>query len=653
MVKFIPSLQDIENGRVKPQEGELYLLKMLQNGLNDGDYELYFNPMLNGSYPDIVVFKENYGIYIVEVKDWNLENYRVDKISDIKNNNDNKRGESSNKINQNHATGFSMSFIGKSDNLHKIISPMQQVNKYKYNIIKLYSIEMKEKETLYKIYQWSKKYNTRKLNSSSNPHTLISTAVYYYNHEQKYIDSKFSQYNGYVKLFGRNGEIIKDIKKKMSSRRLDFKYIFYSLKKILQPSIDFMEQRSPIILNQNQTNKSFLTYPEAKKIKGTAGSGKTAVLAKKAIEAYEQTNEEVLITYFNITLKCRIEDFISRQLKRTIKNKLRIVHFHQLIIDLCNENNICMDEIYVKNDLENEDEDYINKCILKLDHKKNELRKYKTILIDEGQDFEYGWFVFLKDCLLEKDGSYTIFADEKQNIYNKEQEQKNVKTNIVGSWGELHSQYRMGTAVYNFSAYFNNSFLKNRELMSQRIELDVSGSVYAKTLSNDADVADAIDFLIEKENVHINDIVILGENIAHLRGIDHCIRSKKQLNTITTFETKEIYDKLNSFLINHKKHYNQIQQEIDSIRKAKKFGFNINSGKLKISTIHSYKGIESHSVILLVEDKQSFNPELIYTAITRAKENLYILSCNNTLNDFLNKFKKYDDNKLILDKIYA
>ena len=71
---------------------------------------------------------------------------------------------------------------------------------------------------------------------------------------------------------------------------------------------------------------------------------------------------------------------------------------------------------------------------------------------------------------------------------------------------------------------------------------------------------------------------------------------------------------------------------------------------LKMSTIHSFKGWESKNVILLVDIDSSTtlmdldndsdpyiigleSQALIYTAITRAKENLFILNLGNFIYD--------------------
>ena len=52
-------------------------------------------------------------------------------------------------------------------------------------------------------------------------------------------------------------------------------------------------------------------------------------------------------------------------------------------------------------------------------------------------------------------------------------------------------------------------------------------------------------------------------------------------------------------------------------------GFNLNSGLMKLSSTHSFKGFESPFVFLLVNKNDS--PEMVFTGLTRAKENLMVL----------------------------
>ncbi|UXZ08814.1 hypothetical protein F1B95_08640 [Clostridium perfringens] len=56
------------------------------------------------------------------------------------------------------------------------------------------------------------------------------------------------------------------------------------------------------------------------------------------------------------------------------------------------------------------------------------------------------------------------------------------------------------------------------------------------------------------------------------------------------------------------------------------------SENLKISTIHSFKGWEIDTLVLILDENtdENLNEELIYTAITRCKKNLIIYGLRNS-----------------------
>ena len=77
MAQFYPSISDILRFSVKPTEGELAMLKFIESSL-DNSYEVYFNPYLNGDRPDIIILRKGHGALVIEVKDWNLDNFKVE-----------------------------------------------------------------------------------------------------------------------------------------------------------------------------------------------------------------------------------------------------------------------------------------------------------------------------------------------------------------------------------------------------------------------------------------------------------------------------------------------------------------------------------------------------------------------------------------------
>lgn len=74
MTQLSPTFENIERFKVKPTEGEFFLIEHLTVNLSD-EYEIYFQPFLNGVMPDIIIVKRGAGIAIIEVKDWNLDSY--------------------------------------------------------------------------------------------------------------------------------------------------------------------------------------------------------------------------------------------------------------------------------------------------------------------------------------------------------------------------------------------------------------------------------------------------------------------------------------------------------------------------------------------------------------------------------------------------
>jgi hypothetical protein len=64
-------------------------------------------------------------------------------------------------------------------------------------------------------------------------------------------------------------------------------------------------------------------------------------------------------------------------------------------------------------------------------------------------------------------------------------------------------------------------------------------------------------------------------------------------------------------------------QELEPPQIPGRFRFNLNSGVMKLSSTHSFKGFESPFIFLLINNNDS--PEMVFTGLTRAKENLMIL----------------------------
>jgi len=248
--------------------------------------------------------------------------------------------------------------------------------------------------------------------------------------------------------------------------------------------------------------------------------------------------------------------------------------------------------------------------------------KYQTILIDEIQDYKAEWIKIIRNYFLADEGEMVLIGDEKQNIYERELENDRTSRTVQGfrRWQVLTKCYRSASdsplvnlakefqSVY-FSGIYEGDFDPNEQL--QISNLDIKECL----VYNPRNIRSLIQYIFEtarKKHIHPNDITILASRIDTLREIDYFIRNDIEFNekTLTTFETKEELPYLPS------------KKDIEKLRANRKYGFNLNSGVVKLSTIHSFKGYESPTVFLILDDRD--NAELVYVGITRAKINLIV-----------------------------
>ena len=189
-------------------------------------------------------------------------------------------------------------------------------------------------------------------------------------------------------------------------------------------------------------------------------------------------------------------------------------------------------------------------------------------------------------------------------------------------------------ALVSWRLSFKKKFLDNKytldEMLIAQQEFDFDPSIIEYyEINNLAEINEMIFKFIESHNIHSNDVAVLGDNIGILRELDFEIRIKHQEDTITTFERKEEYEKL-------KQRGLLTQEKIEQIRRAKKVGFWLNAGMIKLSTVHSFKGWEIHTLFLLIDERSTF--ELVYTGITRARQNIIIINLGNTeLSNFFSR----------------
>ena len=69
-----PQISQIEEFVPHPEAGELALIRFLADHLDD-TFHVFFQPMMDGDKPDVVILNQDCGVVSWEVKDCNLEHY--------------------------------------------------------------------------------------------------------------------------------------------------------------------------------------------------------------------------------------------------------------------------------------------------------------------------------------------------------------------------------------------------------------------------------------------------------------------------------------------------------------------------------------------------------------------------------------------------
>lgn len=642
MAILIPSLEAAKKAKQKPTEGEIFLLEYLESRFGD-DVEVYSQPCFNGDHPDIVLISPNEGVIIIAVKDWNPSLYGIDKN------------------NKWSVKAFSQ----------PVKSPFQQVYAYKKNFFEIHANGLLERSlkspaffSVIKTYVYFHHGTKQAIESLYRPHlerlqedSLRNSEDFKsgtkdfdaYEKDREWIEKGKYRFNRDMSL-ALYGERLKKICFPTTAKVALFdESVYNEFKRLLNPPHHDASEGRPPDYSDKQSRLIQSVANGRSKICGLAGSGKTVVLAGRAVNAHKRHGGRVLILTYNITLCSYIHDKISAVREDFPWSSFDISNYHRFMTVALNNAGI---EVDIPKNLQYDGEDstvggkvakmlnsYLEETYYSnLDiFKDGEMgTKYATILIDEVQDYKPEWIKIIRSYFLEADGEMILFGDEKQNIYKRalDGERRSKVVEGFGAWIKLTKSYRYKdhSPIIPLVDAFQRSFL------AQNYELDADESFQLSLHSigiqaysifdrkNLAELAAKIVRIAKSNVIHPNDISIISSQESVLQELDHILRTseKHKERTLCAFPSKEV--------MQHQK-YSTKYKEISS---AKKKGFNLNSGVMKLSSTHSFKGFESPFIFLLVNSMDS--PEMIFTGLTRAKENVVVfLEEDSPYHDFFHK----------------
>jgi len=604
--RIIPSWKQIEEFKQPLTEGERCLLEFLDNNLIkddlfiDGDltkyngWLIFVQPFLNGSRPDIIILNPNIGAQIFEVKDWNLSNYSFEI----------KKGCDSN----NHKV-FCFS---DSAGIYPIKSPTKQVTYYKEKIVSQLIPQMGEN-----------------IDKNIKTYGLIKTAIYFHKSTTEQAVNLFrDEIKDFLKcpVIGRDMLLAKNIDKIVPDYYIK-KSVYWNKdwnKELifwLYPPQHTLEQCTRLNLIDEQ-KKFAEPQPGHYRIRGVAGSGKTQVLAYRASKLASEGYRVLVLTY-NITLWHYIRDMVQRSPFEFSWKNLTITYFHGFCKDILNEFG---ERWPIENDdSENIFREVIVKKISEVIGKHN-YEKFDAILIDEGQDFYVEWYQMLRQFLTGRD-EVVIVSDEKQNVYGRDNSwirRNRDDMKQFGEWINLKKIIRLPEKIARISIDFAEKYNLNQDI---KIGIIIKADLFNQSIDNLIWWnVDENEWLTKVDEAY----EILKNNAVHKHPSDTVILLPDKnfgLDCADYFKLKK------NVLVNH-----VFEDEEEKKYHKHKKAFWMGDSRLKMSTIYSFKGFEVPNVILVIppvmRNTQELGNCLIYTAMTRARENLIIINLNKLYNEF-------------------
>ncbi len=474
----------------------------------------------------------------------------------------------------------------------------------------------------------------------------VKTALYFPNATKEEVQLKIKEitsnqnnvahaYDFLIKLYATDN--FSEVFKRTRANGLKFDYIDELVNIIVGHWHSYKEGDTNFHLSNRQRNV-VRSESNRLRVKGVAGCGKTQVVANRAVERHLKTGDKVLILTFNISLIQYVRMRINQVPADFSTAKFEITNYHQFFVSMTNR--------YSDRKINLQDFDdplFFASCA-------NKIEKYKTIIIDEVQDFKTEWLSSIISYFLAPHGSISVFGDGEQNIYNRQMDTETKMPStptFTGRWNEMGERISMrfiNPEIASLSHRFARTFIDST-IPALNIQNMINFDSYLIkywNLSPDTNASvlcQNIRWILQEFNLNTRHVVVMAESINILRDIEKCYTTQLQ-KCMTNFETADEYEALKRTQTSP----NLFHKDLKEIRRAAKTHFTTDTDDMKMSTIHSFKGWEAETVILLlqpeisVEDKydgyyiqeRENIPALIYTALTRAQCNLFILNVGNT-----------------------
>lgn len=281
---------------------------------------------------------------------------------------------------------------------------------------------------------------------------------------------------------------------------------------------------------QKRLSESSITQ---QKISGVAGSGKTQVLAFRAVNAMKRTGGDVLVLTYNITLANYLKFRLSEIREDFSWEKIDVYPYHQFFRIRAAE---C--QLHV------EFSSYQNEAFF--ENSKGH-KKYSAIFVDEVQDYTTEWLrIIMQNFLLMPNGELVVFGDPKQNVYQRPLDANgDIRLGIIGGqWNRQLTTSRRFTnpRLANLATAFQTQFMANlptddivaENTISNTFNFQIVTYIDLRQNNSIESIITNIINIISNDNNEARDFAVLASSTKLLRNIDILYRQR-------TNEQTEIY----------------------------------------------------------------------------------------------------------------
>lgn len=608
--KMSPARHQLGFLRTPLTAGEMQVLEFFDR-LLPPPWEIYIQPHLNGLRPDFVLLHPQVGIAVFEVKDWDLNRMEYWTPPD------------------DPLSLWARSPQGKDFRISAKDHPLHKVLQYKQELLYLYCPRLGSMVV-----------------EQLGVHAVVTAGVIMPAMTTAQAQRLFQPLLLHLNLLGRSAPyhpIAGSDALQRDALGTVFPWAQQQRSKYMTPDLaqdlrswliepDFaFTQREPLELDSHQ--RELVQNPRGtryRRLKGPAGSGKSLVLAARAAHLTAEGREVLVVTY-NMTLWHYLRDLAVRYPVpgRRLSDATTWCHFHEWCKRVCFAAG--MDDAYrvlwrdyfqsapaldkatpllvppspgdrsdlrLRKVLDKQLPTLAAEAIHKFGR---QLPRYHAILVDEGQDFNLEWWNLLRQVLHE-DGEMLLVADETQDLYDRAKywtKERMTDAGFSGPWAKLELTYRVPPSVVPHLKRFVQAYLPADRAnlpMSAQGELDLyPAKLHWLQVAPSQVVATCVEQVIklpifaEPDLLSFSDITLLVES--HEIG-KQCVERlhSKGINCAHVFDRRN------------------------------KRAFFMGDARIKVSTIHSFKGWETRA--LVVQVGRADTPRAlaaVYVALSRLK----------------------------------